>query len=191
MGVREGRGRGGAGGVGLFDATAFTKHRVEGPGATAFLDWLTCNRLPKEGRINLTYALTEAGTVRTEFTIVRLGPDSYYLVSSGGATDYDGDFLRKQAEAKRAEFGWLSVQDVTTQYGVFAVAGPKSRELLRPLVVDADPAPRCRTGGSRGSRCASSISGCARPWRSGSPIPASSAGSCTTRSRCRTICSTG
>jgi dimethylglycine dehydrogenase len=44
------------------------------------------------------------------------------------------------AEAKRAEFGWISVQDVTTQWGVFAIAGPKSRELLRPLVVDADPA---------------------------------------------------
>ncbi|MEO1000550.1 MAG: FAD-dependent oxidoreductase, partial [Pseudomonadota bacterium] len=45
-------------GVGLLDATAFTKHRVRGPGATAFLDWLTCNRLPRVGRINLTYALT-------------------------------------------------------------------------------------------------------------------------------------
>ena len=45
-------------GVGLIDATAFTKHRVKGPGATAFLDWFTCNKLPKVGRINLTYALT-------------------------------------------------------------------------------------------------------------------------------------
>jgi dimethylglycine dehydrogenase len=42
-----------------------------GPGATAFLDWFTCNKLPKVGRINLTYALTDAGTTRTEYTIVR------------------------------------------------------------------------------------------------------------------------
>jgi dimethylglycine dehydrogenase len=47
-------------GVGLIDATAFTKHVVKGPGATAFLDWFTCNKLPKVGRINLTYALTAA-----------------------------------------------------------------------------------------------------------------------------------
>ncbi len=127
-------------GVGLFDATAFTKHRVQGPGATAFLDWLTCNKLPKVGRINLTYALTEAGTVRTEFTIVRLGEDSYYLVSAGAAQGYDSDYLHKMAEAKRSEFGWIEVWDCTTQFGVFAIAGPKSRELLRPLVVDADPA---------------------------------------------------
>ncbi len=49
-------------GVGLIDATAFTKHVVKGPGATAFLDWFTCNKLPQVGRINLTYALTAAGT---------------------------------------------------------------------------------------------------------------------------------
>jgi dimethylglycine dehydrogenase len=126
-------------GVGMFDATAFAKHRVQGPGATAFLDWLTCNRLPKAGRINLTYALTDAGTVRTEFTIVRLSEDSYYLVSSGSAQDYDGDYLRRMAERKRSELGWIEVQDVTTQFGVFAIAGPKSRELLRPLIVDAEP----------------------------------------------------
>ncbi|MGF1502730.1 MAG: FAD-dependent oxidoreductase [Paracoccaceae bacterium] len=127
-------------GVGLFDATAFTKHSVKGPGATAFLDWLTCNKLPRVDRINLTYALTDAGTVRTEFTIVRIAENSYYLVSAGAAQLYDSDYLFKMAEAKRDEFGWIEVHDMTTQIGVFAIAGPKSRELLRPLVVDADPA---------------------------------------------------
>ncbi|HET7410686.1 MAG TPA: FAD-dependent oxidoreductase, partial [Paracoccaceae bacterium] len=87
--------------VGLFDATAFTKHRVRGPGATAFLDWLTCNRLPKVGRINLTYALTEAGTVRTEATIVWLAEDDYYVITAGAAQAYDHDFLVKEAEKKR------------------------------------------------------------------------------------------
>ena len=59
--------------VGLIDASAFTKHIVRGPGATAFLDWFTTNRLPKVGRINLTYALTGTGTTRTEYTIQRQG----------------------------------------------------------------------------------------------------------------------
>jgi len=126
-------------GVGLIDATAFTKHLVEGPGATAFLSWFTCNRLPKVGRINLTYALTAHGTVHTEYTIVRLGEQSYYLISAGAWTAYDGDFLRKAIEDKVSEFGWISCHDVTTQWGVFAVAGPKSRELLNRLVRDADP----------------------------------------------------
>ena len=126
-------------GVGLVDATAFTKHVVKGPGATAFLDWFTCNKLPKIGRINLTYALTDAGTTRTEYTIVRNGEDSYYLVSAGAWTDYDADFLRKAAEDKAGEFGYIEIQNVTNQWGVFAIAGPKSRDVLKKIIKDADP----------------------------------------------------
>ncbi len=126
-------------GVGLVDATAFTKHVVKGPGATQFLDWFTCNKLPKIGRINLTYALTSHGTTRTEYTIVRNGEDSYYLVSAGAWTEYDGDFLRKAAADKAAEFGYIEIQDVTSQWGVFAIAGPKSRDVLKEIINDADP----------------------------------------------------
>ncbi|PWR01317.1 diguanylate cyclase [Meridianimarinicoccus roseus] len=126
-------------GVGLIDATAFTKHRVSGPGATAFLDWFTTNRLPKVGRINLTYALTTAGTTRTEYTIVRLSEEEYYLVSAGAWTAYDGDYLRKAIADKEAEFGRIEVQDVTSQWGVFAIAGPRARDVLKAVVKDADP----------------------------------------------------
>jgi dimethylglycine dehydrogenase len=127
-------------GVGLIDATAFTKHRITGPGATAFLDWFTTNKLPRVGRINLTYALTDAGTTRTEYTIVRNGENDYYLVSAGAWTAYDADYLRKSIADKEAEFGRIECQDVTTQWGVFAVAGPKSRDVLGAVIKDADPA---------------------------------------------------
>jgi dimethylglycine dehydrogenase len=123
-------------GVGLIDATAFTKHVVKGPGATQFLDWFTCNKLPKVGRINLTYALTAKGTTRTEYTIVRFAEDEYYLVSAGAWTAYDGDYLCKSAEDKMKEFGYIEVQNVTTQWGVFAIAGPKSRCVLNEVVKD-------------------------------------------------------
>jgi dimethylglycine dehydrogenase len=125
--------------VGLIDATAFTKHVVRGPGATQFLDWFTCNKLPSVGRINLTYALTGAGTTRTEYTIVRIRQDEYYLVSAGAWTAYDSDFLRKTIEDKAPEFGYIECHDVTTQWGVFAIAGPKSRDLLNEIIKDADP----------------------------------------------------
>ena len=90
-------------------------------------------------RQNLTYALTAAGTTRTEYTIVRLAEDDYYLVSAGAWTDYDGDYLRKAAADKADELGYIEVQDVTTQWGVFAIAGPKSREVLSAVIKDADP----------------------------------------------------
>ena len=127
-------------GVGLVDATAFTKHIVKGAGAEAFLDWFTTNKLPRVGRINLTYALTDAGTTRTEYTIVRLADDEFYLVSAGAWTAYDADYLRKAIEDKEAEFGRIECQDVTTQWGVFAIAGPKSRDVLNTVIKDRDPA---------------------------------------------------
>ena len=126
-------------GVGLIDATAFTKHLVKGPGATEFLNWFTCNKLPSVGRINLTYALTGHGTTRTEYTIVRLAEHEYYLVSAGAWTAYDSDYLRKAIEDKAPEFGYIECHDVTTQWGVFAIAGPKSRAVLKEIVKDADP----------------------------------------------------
>ncbi|MEL6510864.1 MAG: FAD-dependent oxidoreductase [Pseudomonadota bacterium] len=126
-------------GVGLVDATAFTKHRISGPGATAFLDWFTTNKLPKVGRINLTYALTDAGTTRTEYTIVRAAEDDYYLVSAGAWHTYDQDFLYKAIMDKEAEFGRINEEDVTSKWGVFALAGPKSRDVLKEIIKDADP----------------------------------------------------
>ncbi len=125
--------------AGLFDATAFTKHRIAGPGATQFLDWLTCNKLPRVSRINLTYGLTDAGAIRTEFTIVREAEDEYYVVTAGAAQAYDSDYMVKEAAKKRDEFGWIEVQDVSTQWGVFAIAGPTSRDILKEIIVDADP----------------------------------------------------
>jgi len=126
--------------AGLIDATAFTKHLVRGPGATAFLDGFTCNKLPKVGRINLTYALTQAGTTRTEYTIVRLAENEYYLVSAGAWTAYDADYLKKAAEDFAAAGGaYVDIHDVTTQWGVFAIAGPKSRDILNEVIKDAEP----------------------------------------------------
>ncbi|MEO1704137.1 MAG: FAD-dependent oxidoreductase, partial [Pseudomonadota bacterium] len=128
-------------GVGLVDATSFAKHVLRGPGATAFLDNFTCNKLPRIGRINLTYALTSAGTTRTEYTIVRFGEHEYYLVSAGAWASYDGDYLRKAAQDFMAAGGeYVHVSEVTGQWGVFAIAGPKSRDVLGELIRDAEPA---------------------------------------------------
>lgn len=125
--------------AGLIDATAFAKHRVSGPGATAFLDWFTTNKLPRVGRINLTYALTAAGTTRTEYTILRTGEDDYTLISAGAWHAYDQDFLTKAIADKDPEFGRISLQDTTTQTGVFALAGPNARDILKTLIRDPDP----------------------------------------------------
>jgi dimethylglycine dehydrogenase len=48
--------------------------------------------------------------------------------------------MRKSAEDfMAAGGGHVDIHDVTTQWGVFAIAGPKSRDVLREIVKDAEP----------------------------------------------------
>ncbi|MDP6342876.1 MAG: FAD-dependent oxidoreductase [Alphaproteobacteria bacterium] len=120
--------------VGIIDITSFSKFAVSGPGAEGFLDGLVARKLPKGiGRINLSHALTPKGTVRTEFTIMRDGPEQFYLVSSGAAERYDGDLLRKRLPAD----GSVRIDNLTTSHGVLVLVGPKAREVLAK-VTDAD-----------------------------------------------------
>ena len=116
--------------VGVIDLTPFTKHEVSGPGAEAWLDNLVANKVPvKTGRMALSHALTKRGGIRSEFTITKLGEQSFYLVSAGAAERYDTDLLHKQLPAD----GSVRLSNITTSRGCFVVAGPRSREVLAKL----------------------------------------------------------
>ncbi|MGI9301908.1 MAG: GcvT family protein [Gammaproteobacteria bacterium] len=120
--------------VGLIDITSFSKFEVSGPRAGAFLDKLVANRIPGTvGRMNLCHVLTRTGGVRSEFTITRLGPDHFYLVSSGAAERFDYDYLHKAMPGD----GSVRLENVTANRGVLVLAGPRSREVLA-RVTDAD-----------------------------------------------------
>jgi len=116
--------------VGVIDLTPFTKHAVRGPGAEAWLDSLVANKVPaKVGRMALSHALTQRGGIRSEFTITKLGDESFYLVSAGAAERYDADFLAKRLPAG----GEVALSNITTSRGCFVLAGPRSREVLAKL----------------------------------------------------------
>ncbi|MEL6748335.1 MAG: aminomethyltransferase family protein, partial [Pseudomonadota bacterium] len=119
-----------AGAAGLLDMTAFAKFEVSGPGAADWLESLVANRVPtKIGRMGLCHMLSLNGGVRSEFTIYKEGPDQFYLVSAGAFERHDFDYLRKHLPTD----GSVSLQKVTTQYGVLVLAGPRARDVLQPL----------------------------------------------------------
>ena len=124
--------------AGLIELSSFSKFEAEGPGVREWLDRLVANNIPRGiGRISLAHALNPSGSIRSEFTITRLsdGPwgERFFLVSSGAAHDYDLDFLTKLLPGD----GSVYLKDVTTQYGVFVLAGPQARNILQRLA-DAD-----------------------------------------------------
>ncbi|TSD86898.1 FAD-dependent oxidoreductase [Mycobacterium sp. KBS0706] len=134
--------------VGLLDMSAFAKYTVSGPGAAAWLDGIVANRVPKKpGRMTLAHLLSKNGGVRSEFTIYCEAPNRYYLVGAGAFERHDWDTLQKL----RPRDGSVELQKITTQAGVFVLAGPSSRALLQKLT-DTD------------------LSTAAFPWLSGKPI---------------------
>ena len=139
--------------VGLMELSSFAKYLVEGPGARAWLDGMVANNVPRKlSRMTLAHALNPSGSVRSEFTILRL-PDGlygerFYLVGPGAAHDMDWDILTRSAPRDGSVF----LQDLTTQLGVFVLAGPQARKVLEKLA-DAD------------------VSNAAFPWLTGRDIP--------------------
>jgi dimethylglycine dehydrogenase len=140
--------------VGLQDMSAFAKFEVSGPGAEAWLDSILTNRIPRAiGRVTLTYLLTRRGGVRAEFTLTRIGPEKFYLVSAGALESHDFDALHKLAPRD----GSVRLDKATTQYGVLVLAGPRSRETLAK-VADVD------------------VSNKAFPWLTARPLSIGAAG---------------
>jgi dimethylglycine dehydrogenase len=120
--------------VGLMDMSAFAKCEVSGPGAERWLNSILTNSAPKTtGRITLTYLLNLRGGVRSEFTLTRIEPERFYLISAGSLERHDFDVLEKLLPADNS----VRIDKVTTERGVLALAGPRSREVLAK-VADVD-----------------------------------------------------
>ncbi|MGB5560048.1 MAG: aminomethyltransferase family protein, partial [Paracoccaceae bacterium] len=112
--------------------SSFAKFDVTGPGAETLLDRLTANRLPKKaGGINLTHVLSNGGRIEGEWTITRLADDRFYVLSGAGSERQALDHLNAAAGED------VTIANVTDDFGMLVVAGPKSRDVLAPLT-DAD-----------------------------------------------------
>ncbi|MFM1982267.1 MAG: hypothetical protein RJB22_986 [Pseudomonadota bacterium] len=120
--------------VGIQDMSAFAKCEISGPGAERWLDELLTNAVPKKiGRVTLSYLLTSKGGVRSEFTVYKVAPQRYYLVSAGAYERHDHDYLKKAMPRD----GSVSFERLTTAMGVLVLAGPRARDVLQKLT-DAD-----------------------------------------------------
>lgn len=126
-------------GVGVSHA-AFSKLLVRGVGADEFLDALTTNVLPKEGRCRLTYALTPSGRIWSEFTVSRL-EEGLYLVGNRDAGAADHARLAAMAPAG------VTVVDLSAEVEILHFAGPQAPDLLARLAGDgADAIPYLGVG---------------------------------------------
>lgn len=113
--------------VGLMDLSTFSKFEVSGPDAHAFLERICANKIPaKTGGIILGHLLNDNGFIESEITVTRLAEDKFYVLSAAAAQLYDLDQLRWRVKPGEK----VAITDVTDDYGVLVLAGPKARDVL-------------------------------------------------------------
>jgi len=118
-------------GCGVLAISGFTRLAVEGTGARAHVDKLTCSRLPAAGRVGLAYFPDSRGRILSEMSVIPRDDDNIWLITAAVAQWHDRDILQQGLPEG------LTVQDRSDKYECLLVTGPKSREVLAPLT-DAD-----------------------------------------------------
>jgi glycine cleavage system aminomethyltransferase T len=107
--------------------TPLKRLEVAGPGALALLQRLTTNQLDKTpGSVTYTLALDEAGGIRSDLTVARLGEELFQVGANG---NLDTDHLRRNLPAD----GSVTVRDITGGTCCIGVWGPRAADLVLPL----------------------------------------------------------
>lgn len=116
--------------IGVLDLSSFAKYEVGGPDAAPFLDRIFANRLPRKiGDIGLCHMLAPGGEVNAEMTVTRLSDSRFYLSTAGSMQNRD--FNQLKAGLLPSEN--VELVDVTDDYGVLVISGPRTRDVLSTL----------------------------------------------------------
>ena len=116
--------------AGICDLSAFSKLDIKGPDARSFIDRLTTNTVPKkDGSVMLNYVLNDIGRIESEVSIARLAEDHFYLVYAGFFAIKMRDWFQQEIRADEN----VTVSDISDDYGVLVLSGPKSRDILRAV----------------------------------------------------------
>lgn len=115
-------------GVGILEIATYAKHEVSGPGAEALLDRVLAGRLPAPGRMTLSPMLSPKGRLLGDLTVARLAGDRFLVVGSAAAQE-----VHQRWFADHAPASGVTLRNRTRELAGFAVAGPRSRELLARL----------------------------------------------------------
>jgi len=116
--------------VGVLDLSTFAKYEISGKDSETFLERLCANRIPKkDGSIILTHMLNSKGRIQSELTITRFPDNIFYVLSSTASEIRDFDWFNRHLNKEEA----VNIKNVTKDYGVLVLAGPKSRKVLSQL----------------------------------------------------------
>ncbi|MDA8584766.1 FAD-dependent oxidoreductase [Rhodobacteraceae bacterium] len=112
--------------VGINEVHNFSKFRITGTGARAWLDGIMAGRIPKPGRLALSPMLSPSGRVIGDFTIACLGPDAFQLTASYASQDYHLRWFESHLDG----IPNVEIRNVSDALTGFQIAGPNARNVL-------------------------------------------------------------
>jgi len=116
--------------VALFDQTSFAKYLLEGPDALQVLQRLCGNNVDvPTGRAIYTGLFNERGTFESDLTVLRLSPNTFYLITGTGQAVRDFNWISQHTMKNEQAV----LTDVTHAFSVIGVMGPESHALLSRL----------------------------------------------------------
>ena len=117
--------------VGLFDLTPFSKFEIKSDIAHQELQRICTANIKNEiGRCTYTHMLNNDGGIETDLTVVCIDKDHYRIISSAATRERDKFYIKKHLSNR------IELKDVTDDYCVLGLFGPKSRELMSKLSND-------------------------------------------------------
>ncbi|TDJ21252.1 MAG: FAD-dependent oxidoreductase [Gammaproteobacteria bacterium] len=119
--------------VGVFDQTSFAKFELRGPDAERALSWMCANDVARApGTVIYTQLLNSRAGIECDLTVARMAEDRYYIVTGTGFASHDFHWIRTHVQADLD----AELTDVTDDYSVISVFGPRSRDLLSSITSD-------------------------------------------------------
>ena len=111
---------------GVFDVSHMGELEVEGPRAGALLQLLLSNDIARldDGGAQYTLLTNESGGIVDDLIVYRLTPFRYLLIVNASNREADFEWLKER------EIPGSDVRDVSDEYGLLAVQGPRSLERL-------------------------------------------------------------
>ncbi len=119
--------------AGLFDLSAFCIFDVTGPGALGVVQEVSVRQMDVAiGRVVYTPWLTPGGGFRSDLTVMRLGEETFRVVTGGAHGMADRKWLLDHLPPD----GTAQLADQTTGWTTLGLWGPRARDVLSSLTPD-------------------------------------------------------
>ena len=117
--------------VGLYDLSPFSKFEIKSKKAHEDLQRICTSNIKQEpGKCTYTHMLNKDGGIETDLTVVCIEQNHFRIISSAATRERDKFHIKKHLSEG------VELIDVTDDYCVLGIFGPKSRLLMQDLSLD-------------------------------------------------------